>query len=134
MKKENWFELLLEYAECAAGVPFEWGSHDCCTFAAGAIEAMTGVDPMPEFRGHYNDKEGADEALKTIGKGSLYSTLRGKFGNAIKPAMAQRGDLMMADADGAPALLICMGERSMGPGADGLVYWPTLQCLRGWRI
>jgi hypothetical protein len=134
MRRDDWPERLAVYVDGKQRAPFAWGKHDCCTFAAGAVHAMTGKHHMAEFRGKYKDEGTAQAALQSIGKGSLYHTLRGKFGNPIKPAMAQRGDLMMADVEGTPALLICLGQVSVGPGPDGLVRLPTLSCNRGWRI
>ena len=136
---DDWPERLNAYLEKVGRRPFKWGTHDCCTFAAGAVKAMTGRNHMAEFRGTYRSEAEAAEALKAIGKGSLYATIRSKFGNPVKPALAKRGDLMMADqktvnGQGAPVLLICLGEQSAGPGAEGLVFLPTLSCLRGFRV
>lgn len=40
-----------------------WGSFDCFTFAAGAVEAKTGVDHMATLRG-YNDETSANILLR----------------------------------------------------------------------
>lgn len=37
---------------------FEWGTFDCFLYAAGAVEARTGVDHMADLRG-YNDETSA---------------------------------------------------------------------------
>lgn len=87
---------------------------DCCTFAAGAVEAITGDDPMPEFRGRYRSKTGSLRALKTVGAGTLEATLDGKF-DRVEAAFAQRGDLVMTGT----GLAVCIGADALQPGDGG---------------
>ncbi len=42
MKTNNWEIRLAEYVEQARYVPFEWGKHDCITFANNALKCQTG--------------------------------------------------------------------------------------------
>ncbi|MBB4620123.1 DUF6950 family protein, partial [Sphingomonas abaci] len=67
----DWEARLAAYLEPLRARPFAWGRHDCSTFAAGAVEAMTGVDPMPEFRGRYSTARGSVRALRRFGAGTL---------------------------------------------------------------
>jgi hypothetical protein len=90
----DWEERIIRYLEPLHATPFAWGQHDCCTFAAGAVEAMTGVDPMPEFRGHYSTKRGSVCALRRFGAGTLAKTLDTKF-ERVPVNLAHRGDLVM---------------------------------------
>ena len=90
----DWEERLAAYLEPLRTRPFEWGAHDCCTFTAGAVEAMTGVDPMPEFRGRYTTAIGSARALRRYGAGTLDATLDGKFVR-LDATLCHRGDLVM---------------------------------------
>lgn len=92
----DWDARLAAYLEPIRARPFAWGRHDCCTFSAGAVEAMTGVDPMPEFRGRYTTAIGSARALRRYGAGSLPATLDTKFAR-VPASLAQRGDLVMTD-------------------------------------
>lgn len=49
----DWRQRLDRYLEGAAHLPTCAGRHDCAIFAAGAVEAQTGVDFAREFRGRY---------------------------------------------------------------------------------
>jgi hypothetical protein len=110
----DWEVRLAAYLQPLRLRAFAWGSHDCCTFAAGAVEAMTGVDPMPEFRGHYSTAIGSARALKRFGAGTLAATMDGKFEGA-SASLAQRGDVVMTSG----LLGICMGSFLIAVGREG---------------
>lgn len=130
------YEALMAYVEAVRDRPFEWGKHDCCCFAAGAVEAMTGQNPMAEFLGTYSDQESARAALREIGSGTLYHTLLSKFGRPLHPSRARRGDIAYAVHDG-PTLGICLGQDcafvGQEGGREGLVMLPTLNIKRIFR-
>ena len=58
---------LPEYLVLCAGRKFQWGEHDCCTFAADWWELATGEDPLKKFRGTYSTKYGAVKAILQFG-------------------------------------------------------------------
>lgn len=91
-RHSNWDQLLNEYIALKRDEPFQYGKNDCCMFAAGAVEAITGIDPMSEFRNEYDNLKTSIIALKNIGNGDLESTLDAKFPE-IPVSSAQRGDL-----------------------------------------
>lgn len=96
IRKTNWEEELSDYIASKRDEPFEYGVNDCCMFAAGAVEAMTGENPMEEFVGSYKTLAGSVRALKNIGEGSLEATLDTKF-DEVEIGRAQRGDLAFFD-------------------------------------
>lgn len=111
-RKPDWDTRLAAYLEPLRARPFVWGKHDCCTFTAGAVEAMTGIDPIPEFRGRYTTAIGSARALRRYGAGTLAATLDGKF-TRIDPAFAHRGDIIMSSGLlglGWGAFLIAVGS------------------------
>lgn len=127
------YEALSAYIEAVRDRPFKWGSWDCCHFVAGAVEAMTGENPMLEFLGSYSDEKSARAALKEIGAGTLYHTLLTKFGRPRHPSRARRGDIAYAIHAG-PTLGVCLGQDcafvgEQGP-TPGLVMMPTLSIKR----
>lgn len=113
-RRSDWEARLAAYLEPLRLRPFQWGSHDCCTFAAGAVEAMTGVDPMPDFRGRYSTAMGSARALRRIGAGDLASTMSSKF-EPVAAAFAQRGDIIMS----AGLLGVCLGSSLVAVGSQG---------------
>lgn len=131
----DWDTRLAAYLEPLRLRPFQWGKHDCCTFAAGAVEAMTGVDPMPEFRGRYTTAIGSARALTRFGAGTLAATLDTKFATVPAP-LAQRGDVVMTGG----LLGICLGTFAMAVGTEGeregLIRLPRAEWIepRAWRV
>ncbi|PTQ13724.1 hypothetical protein CLG96_00110 [Sphingomonas oleivorans] len=113
-RKTDWETRLAAYLEPLRALPFEWGRHDCCTFAAGAVEAMTGIDPMPEFRGRYRTAIGSARALKRFGAGTLEATLDTKF-ERIAASLAQRGDIVMSQG----SLGLAWGAHMIAVGSEG---------------
>jgi len=93
MRYPDWPVRLNEYIIAAEKKEFKLGTHDCCIFAAGAIKAITGKDPMPEFRDQYDDWKSAEDALDEIGYDNLYKTLAKKFGTPVIGQKGQKGDL-----------------------------------------
>ena len=133
VRLDDWEPRLMAQLDSARGLAFQWGRHDCCTFAAACVLAMTGTDPMPEFRGHYRTARGSVRALRGIGAGKLAATLDAKFA-AIAPALAHRGDLVMADG----SIGIAMGDVAIFVGAEadrqGLVRVPRADWTHAWRV
>lgn len=113
-RKPDWDARLAAYLEPLRLRPFAWGRHDCCTFTAGAVEAMTGTDPMPEFRGHYSTAIGSARALRRFGRITLAATLADKF-ETVAPGMAHRGDIVMSSG----LLGICWGPFLFAVGREG---------------
>lgn len=89
----DWEARLSEYIASKRNVTFEWGVDDCCTFSAGAVEALTDVDPMPEYRGKYDTALGS---ARVLGGKKLEEVLDEKFPE-VPIGFAQRGDLVLMD-------------------------------------
>ncbi len=102
---EDWPERLESFLSAVQGREFKYGSWDCSLFGAEAVLAQTGMDFGAAFRGLYGDASSAREALKTIGKGDLESTVRGFIGDPLEsPRRAQRGDLVLFESEDGDAL------------------------------
>lgn len=134
-RKPDWEARLAAYLEPLRLRLFEWGVHDCCTFTGGAVEAMTGVDPMAEFRGKYRSAASSIRALRTLGAGDLERTLDTKF-QPVTPALAQRGDIIMHNG----LLGICLGAVAVCVGREGeregLMLFSRAEWInpRAWRV
>ncbi len=93
MRYANWPSLLNKYITDNRDKEWEWGVWDCCVFTGGSVLTITGEDPMEEFRGKYHDEDSSNEVLISIGAGTLYKTLRRKFGKTVHGAAGKRGDV-----------------------------------------
>ncbi len=122
----DWMVRLDECVRSMQGLPFEWGSHDCCTVAADVVLAVTGVDPMEDLRGQYSTER---QALRILAQaGGIQAYLNQRLGPVVPVALAQAGDIGVCD-DG--RLVFCGGGVWKGPGDAGLA---TTDCpVKVWR-
>lgn len=139
---DNWEAALSAWlAQCEAQ-PFKWGSHDCCTFAARAVEVQTGHDFFKPFRGRYRSAAGAFRVLGQAGFASIDAAITAALGDMTAPLLCQRGDVVwdgtragiMWMANG-PMGLFVGGEQSDGDTHEiGLVRRPLADLVGGWRL
>jgi hypothetical protein len=129
MRVAIWEEALSDYISNKRDEPFQYGVNDCCMFAAGAVEAMTGVDPMEEFKGTYSDLRGSIKALKEIGEGDLETTLDSKF-EEVAISHAQRGDLAFFDE----SVGVIMGGFAYFVSDEGLERIPREMWEKCWSV
>lgn len=129
----DWEQRLHAYLASHEGAVFAWGRLDCALFAAGAVAAMTGLDPAAGFRGHYRSARGSVRALRRIGAGTLAATIAQLFPE--KPAgYARRGDLVMVD----DMVGVCIGAEALFVGEEdgsaGLVRFPRSAWSTAWSV
>jgi hypothetical protein len=129
-----------------AHAPFAWGTNDCCTSAANAIESFTGVDIAADFRGKYTDMASALTAIKAITGGSTIEDAAAwcasKHGlvEYPMPLYAQRGDLVLmavANEDDSPLIAGVVhlnGLHLVSVGEHGLVRLSIRTVRRAWKV
>lgn len=136
-RKENWATCLNEYLNevmpHVSSTPsggLQYGQMDCCVFAAGAVHAVTGFDPMKKFRGKYRSKSGANKVLKSLGEGNLFKTLVSIFGKPIAGSLMRRGDV--AYYDGCCGVVI--GREAVFLFDGGLLRVAITKIKKGFRV
>lgn len=132
VKLKDWDLRLNAYLMEEGRDVFDWGSNDCALFACGAVMAQTGKHPAPEFIGAYDSREGAAEALRRLGAGTLGATATKILGEPISTSHARRGDIVMAHH----ALGVCMGKDSwfLSEGGEPFVKVPRADLVKAWRV
>lgn len=123
----DWEGRLTAYLS-APGRVFEYGVSDCALFAAGAVEAVTGVRPFPDIAGTYHDAESAAEVLRALG-GTLFRTVDTAFPRKAV-GFAQRGDLVMAQK----AIGVCMGAKGVFLQMDSFAFLPRSDFKYAWEV
>jgi hypothetical protein len=124
--------LALEYAiERARHKPFAWTGHNCATFAADCVAAITGVRVHEEFAAFM----ATERRAKAFGL-ALAPEVDRVLGadRRIDPKSAQRGDVLLLALSGYSVLGICAGISAAAVGPAGLAFVPmeTAQCA--WHI
>ena len=130
MRAQDWPERLAAYVESRRTVPFEYGSHDCCHFAGGAVDAITGRNPMAAF--HYRNQIGAERAIRKAG--SLDALVEQTLGKPMAVALARRGDVVIADLERGATVGICTGAEAVFASEIGVTFRPMSSVRKAWRI
>lgn len=128
----DWQPRLTTYLRSVARLGFEYGRHDCCTFTAGCVEAMTGKDPMRGFRGYRNLEQGMK---KLGGKGfpDHVAAVASLF-EECPPAFAQPGDIAVVDGERFPSLGIVQGSKIYVLGQHGIGAADLTAAKRAFRV
>lgn len=130
---EDWPERLLAFVESRRDAAFAWGQNDCCTFAADAVMAIAGADPMAAYRDGYDSALGAARRIREAGYADLAAAVDAVL-PAIAPLTAQRGDVVMFEAIDGPALGVVMGVYAAAAGPAGVTWVECSRWVRAWRV
>lgn len=131
MRRKGWEGALSRLIEDARERPFAWGSHDCATWAADCVMAVTGRDLGQDWRGRYRTARGAARMLRRAGFSAIADAASVRLGQPLpSPLLAQRGDVV---TDGA-AMGVCIGATAAFLSPDGLAFRPLAACAAGWRV
>lgn len=128
---DDWPERLAQKLDEMKDLGFRWGSHDCVTFAAACVEAMTGDRPIPEI-GNYTTALGAARQIKKLGFNSLEEAVESVLPVIGRP---RRGDVALCDAgEGQPFLAVVVGEKAVGVSEEGYLFVPRSQFIKSFRV
>ena len=135
-RRDNWPARLALFVEEKRAQPFDWAENNCAFFACDWVAILTGVDPARPWRPEVDSALTAARVLGSLGGIEAIATKTfAEHGWPEAPvAMARRGDLVAMDADGGPALGVCLGAQSVFASPTGLDFRPTLTARRAWRI
>jgi hypothetical protein len=133
----DWERHLAAVLHAARDRRFEVAVHDCGTFAADGVAAVTGRDPLASLRAQYH----ADAAQPDFAGWSPVAILRRLAAThgwqRVPWRLARRGDLaLVRGADGAAcaAVVDLSGRCLAAPGLDGLARFPLDRAAACWRI
>jgi hypothetical protein len=126
------FEALTRFLEERGPRPFAWGArgNDCVAFAAGAVAAQIGSDPLAGLQ--WESAEQARTLLRA--EGGMRAALDRRFCR-IPAAMAQRGDIAgVACREFGTRLMIVEGETLAGPGDRGTRRMRREAMIVAWSV
>lgn len=129
MRLPDWEERLAHLTHEAQSRRFAWGVFDCCTFAAEAVEAITGSKPVEVTWRSW--REAVQVARE---RGGLREAVTNLFGSPLaSPRLAQRGDIVLIDSL-LPALGVVVGASALVPLQAGVQRIPPGDWVAAWRI
>lgn len=132
LERQTGWPLHLEYAiERARGQAFDWTSHNCATFAADCVAAITGV----RLHGRFAALMASERRARAFGP-ALAARVDDVLGVArrVPVRLAQRGDVLLVDVHPAPALAVCVGLQAAAVSPAGLVFVGMEVARCAWHI
>lgn len=127
-----WVAALDAQVRAAVRRPFQWGEHDCATFAARCWAARTGSDALA---GLAWASEAEAQAIIDAG-GGLRALVVARLGEPRAPLLAAHGDVVLAlDPQAEPpreVLAVCVGQHHVAPGTRGLIVLPLEAATAAW--
>lgn len=133
MRQSDWKTRLIGYLGIVAQQPFEPGVSDCALFAAGAVQAMTGVDLAADWRGRYATLADGLALLQSRGFADHIALAAGHFAE-IPPALAAAGDLAVVQGLEGEALGVVQGEGLYVLTPTRLGILPLTHAIRAFRV
>lgn len=129
----DWNARLHAYIDAVKRSPFDWRAHNCATFVAGAVKAMTGDNIAKGYR--FKTERGALSAMKREGFDNLADMAASKLPE-IHISQARIGDVAAIPTD-TPfgfVLGIVNGEMILALRPDGMGLAPLLSATRAFRV
>jgi len=132
----DWPARLAALMDETLGLPFAWGRHDCVTFAARAVLAVTGEDHLQGTPQWVNARAAA-RALQAMG--GFEAAVSKRLGPPVSILQARRGDLVLMPHRAVRgrwpgALAVCFGNLCGAPGHDRLSLRPLADASLCWRV
>lgn len=128
----DWPERLDAVLRLKASCAFAWGTNDCCTLCADAIQAMTGVDVMATLRGRYATAFEALGLMQSLG--GLQAAVTDLLGEPCSPALCTVGDVLLLQNEDRDILALCNGGTALVAGQNGLVSVADPHIVAAWRV
>ena len=134
MRLAGWESRLVAVIEDARTRPYVLGEHDCFRLACRVVEALTGIDRWPQFRGYKTKRQ---SLVKIAQYGSTFEAAGDWFfGERIEHNFARRGDIaaLQPDPAGEKHLGIVTGRSIVVLTEGGTGAVPLRDALCIWRI
>lgn len=125
----DWEQRLSDYLISKRHEPFQYGKHDCAHFVAGAVEAITGENPMSDIAREYNSEFSSLRVLKELGFDNVEQFTDSKF-TSILVGFAQTGDIALHDG----SLGIVLGSKAVFASEIGYTFVDRSEWLNAWEV
>ena len=131
-RRPGWEGRLSAYVIGCMGKPFAWGTLDCATFAAGAVEALSGEDIAAPFRGYTTELGGMRKA-----RAAGYADHEAIFADRLRPvplSLLCEGDVVAVEQEGRVGMAVVSGAIVYAMTVDGFGVLPLSDAVRGYAV
>ncbi len=136
LRRQDWPERLAELIEARRQMPFTWGVFDCAMFAADAVVAVTGEDPLAAVRGRYSTEAAAEAITDAAGgfEAFMVEQFRAFGAPQCPPEFLQRGDVGLVRYGNQLSAAVMLSGAVAAPGINGLSFLAPRMLVRGWAV
>lgn len=119
-------------AECAT---WEWGRHDCLTFACRCVEAATGRDPLSVFARAWTEAEAETVVSLLGGLRECCAALARLAGlTEVPPSDARIGAMVLIDDGGTHLVGVCLGAEAACARRSGVMRLAMRRAIAAWDL
>ena len=123
----NWETKLSDFVQSKSDTPFEWGQHDCASFAMKAIEVLTLEYPIDiEWNSAFQAKRLLDEKSLIERADEIWTP--------VDVSLCKRGDLVATMTPDGVALGIFLSPTAAFASEVGLAYRGRHELIKEWSI
>lgn len=133
MKLVNWDKRLFDYIETVQDEPFEWGYHDCLTFANTCVQMQIGSGFCDEYLHRYDSAKNALVEYRKFNTRSEYKDFLDAVDSRLTRIYTEyppRGTIVGRDMGEDKVVLpiafgVVVSDLAAFVGNKGLVFLPT---------
>ncbi len=131
----GWDRALEDLATAHVSIAPEWGVSDCLMTAADAIKAVTGEDPLAEFRGKYKTEAGAARKMRANGCENVRDVFETYLQlEPVNRLSARRGDLGVIRINGEYVAGFICGSGFAAKQPHGLAFFPVTDIEQAYKV
>lgn len=132
MRQDDRVKNIARYVESIRSTPFDPVTHNCALFAAGAVAAATGKDPVVELGIELHSEHDVAQVLERFG--GVRGICEKYLGEMRAPLLAKRGDVVIKPGINGDTIGVCMGDHAMFLGPNGLQPRKLSECFGSWQV
>lgn len=131
----DWELRLVDVSENHMGIAPDWGVSDCLLTAADAIQAVTGIDPLKQFRGKYTTEHGAAKLMKKNKCADVEDVFEKYLGlKQVGRLSARRGDVGVIMIEGHATAGYFMEYGFAVKQINGLSFFPRTDVKTAFQV
>lgn len=135
-RRRDWSAKLVACMTVAKTLPFKWGQHDCCMFAAWCVDSMCDSKFVDAIKERFNYSDANAAAVAVSAGGGLGPLISEFLGQPMDNHMfAQPGDLaLVRDSLDRELLCIGVGHQFVTAAEIGLGCFTLDNVVAAWRV
>lgn len=131
MRRADWVKQMWATVDAYRGVPFAWGTHDCCLFSARMRDAIHDTTLTATLLAQYSDDVSGQAFLASFD--NLEAAVTSFLGAPQKMALTKRGQVCLISTDAGDGLGVCVGYQIAVASPDvGIAFYPFEAIQKSW--